>query len=146
MGKILWRRKWQPAPVSLPEKSHGQRSLEGYSPWGCKGVGHNFVTKQQQFSSVQSFSRVQLFVTLWTVARQAPLSMDVCRQEYWSRLPCPPPGNIPNPGIKPTSPVSPALKVDFLLLSHQKCVEMLVAQLCPTLCNSLDCGSPAPVS
>ena len=34
--KILWRRKWQPAPVFLPGKSHGQRSLAGYSPWGCK--------------------------------------------------------------------------------------------------------------
>ena len=36
VGKILWRRKWQPTPVSLPGKSHGQRSLVGYSPWGCK--------------------------------------------------------------------------------------------------------------
>ena len=35
-GKIPWRRKWQPTPVSLPEKSHGQRSLEGHSPWGGK--------------------------------------------------------------------------------------------------------------
>ena len=34
--KIPWRRKWQPAPVFLPRKSHGQRSLAGYSPWGCK--------------------------------------------------------------------------------------------------------------
>ena len=36
VGKIPWRRKWQPAPVFLPEKSHGQRSLAGYSPWGRK--------------------------------------------------------------------------------------------------------------
>ena len=36
MGKIPWRRKWQPTPVFLPGKSHGQRSLAGYSPWGCK--------------------------------------------------------------------------------------------------------------
>ena len=36
VGKISWNRKWQPTPVSLPEKSHGQRSLVGYSPWGCK--------------------------------------------------------------------------------------------------------------
>ena len=36
VGKILWSRKWQPNPVSLPEKFHGQRSLVGYSPWGCK--------------------------------------------------------------------------------------------------------------
>ena len=36
VGKILWRRRWQPTPVFLPGKSHGQRSLEGYSPWGWK--------------------------------------------------------------------------------------------------------------
>ena len=36
VGKIPWRRKWQPTPVFLPGKSHGQRSLAGYSPWGCK--------------------------------------------------------------------------------------------------------------
>ena len=36
VGKISWRRKWQPIPVLLPGKSHGQRSLVGYSPWGCK--------------------------------------------------------------------------------------------------------------
>ena len=36
VGKVLWRRKWQPSPVFLPGKSHGQRSLVGYGPWGCK--------------------------------------------------------------------------------------------------------------
>ena len=41
-------RKWQHTPVLLPGKSHGQKSLAGYSPWGCKRVGHDFVTKQQQ--------------------------------------------------------------------------------------------------
>ena len=50
------------------------------------------------------FSRVQLFVTLWTVACQAPLSVGFSRQEYWSGLPFPPPGDIPDPGTKPTSP------------------------------------------
>ena len=48
IGKIPWRRKWQPTPVFLPGKFHGQRSLEGYSPRGHKRVGHNLVTKQQQ--------------------------------------------------------------------------------------------------
>ena len=38
-GKIPWRRAWQPTPGFLPEESHGQRSLEGYSQWGCKGLG-----------------------------------------------------------------------------------------------------------
>ena len=49
------------------------------------------------------FSHVWLFLTLWNVASQAPLS----RQEYWSGLPCPLPGHLPNPGIKPESPMSP---------------------------------------
>ena len=52
--------------------------------------------------------------TLWTVAPQAPLSMGFPRQEYWSGLSFPPPGELPNPGIKPESPVSPALQVDSL--------------------------------
>jgi len=43
--------------------------------------------------------------------------MGFSRQEYWSGLPCPPPGNLPNPGIEPVSPLSPALQVDSLLLS-----------------------------
>ena len=55
------------------------------------------------------FSRVRLFTTLWTVAHQAPLSMGFSRQEYWSGLPWPPPGDLPDPGIKPASLVSPAV-------------------------------------
>ena len=47
------------------------------------------------------FSRVQCFETLWTVAHQAPLSMGFSRQEYWSGLPCPPPGDLLNRGIEP---------------------------------------------
>ena len=46
------------------------------------------------------FSRVWLFLTLWTVAHQFPLSVGFCRQEYWSGLPCLSPGDLPNPGIK----------------------------------------------
>ena len=46
-GKIPWRRKWQPTPVFLPGKSHGQRSLVGFSPWGRKRVGHNLMNKPQ---------------------------------------------------------------------------------------------------
>ena len=61
-------------------------------------------------------SCVRLFATLWTVARQAPLFMKYSRQEYWSGLPFPPPGDLPDLEIKPTSPVSPALQVDSLPL------------------------------
>ena len=63
------------------------------------------------------FSHVQLFVTLWTVDSQALLSMELRRQEYWSRLPCPPPGDLPNPGTEPTSLTSPALAGGFLTTS-----------------------------
>ena len=60
---------------------------------------------------VKSLSRVQLLVTPWTVAHQAPPSMEFCRQEYWSGLPCPSPGDLPDPGIEPRSP---ALQADAL--------------------------------
>ena len=55
---------------------------------------------------IQSLSRVQHLATLWTVARQAPLSMKFSRQEYWRGLPFPSLGDLPNPGIEPTSPTS----------------------------------------
>ena len=47
--QISWRRKWPPTPVLLPGKSHGQRILAGYSPWGSKRVRHNLATKQQKY-------------------------------------------------------------------------------------------------
>ena len=53
-----------------------------------------------QFSSVQSLSRVRLFATPWTAAHQAPPSMGFSKQEYWSGLPFPSPGDLPNPGIE----------------------------------------------
>jgi len=46
-GSIPWRRKWQPTPVFLLGKSHGQRSLAGYSPWDHRSVRHDLATKQQ---------------------------------------------------------------------------------------------------
>ena len=61
------------------------------------------------------FSCVQLFVTLQTVAHRAPLTVGFSRQEYWSRLPCPPPGDLPNPGIEPLSLTSPALAGGFFI-------------------------------
>ena len=57
----------------------------------------------------QSLSRVQLFATPWTVAHQAFLSVGFSRQEFWSGVPFPPPGDLPNPGIGCTPPASPAL-------------------------------------
>ena len=104
--------------------------MAGYSPWGHKSVRHNLVTIQQHtfymkckkktmtlYFHIQyhrscikiyilcvcvlsHFSHIQLFETLWTVAYQAPLPMGFSRQEYWHELPCPPPGDLPKPGIK----------------------------------------------
>ena len=59
------------------------------------------------------FSCVRLFVTPWTVACQAPVSIGFFRQEYWSGLTCPPPGDFPDPGVKPASLMSPALAGGF---------------------------------
>ena len=58
------------------------------------------------------FGYVRIFATLWTVALQAPLSMELSRQEYWSRLPFPSPGDLRDPGIEPGSP---AFHTDSLL-------------------------------
>ena len=60
---------------------------------------------------VKSLSRVRLFATPWTVAYQAPLSIEFSRQEYWSGLPFPSPGDLPDPGMEPRSP---ALQADAL--------------------------------
>ena len=64
------------------------------------------------------FSHVQLSATLWTVARQPPLSMGFSREECWSGLPFPPPGKLPNPGIKPAPITSPALASGFLTIHY----------------------------
>ena len=60
---------------------------------------------------VKSLIRVRLFVTPWTIAHEAPPSMEFSRQAYWSRLPFPSPGDLPDPGIKP---LSPTLRTDAL--------------------------------
>ena len=70
------------------------------------------------------FSHVQVLVTLWTVALQAPLSMGFSRQEYWSAFPCPPPGDLRIPGIEPMSHAAPALQADCLPLSIREAPNM----------------------
>ena len=77
------------------------------------------------------FSDVQVFVTLWSVAHQAPLSMGFSRQEYWSGwLFPPPPGDLPDPGIEPLSLTSPALVGG---VSNTSATKVKVAQSSPTL-------------
>ena len=94
------------------------------------------------------FRHVRLFVTLWTIACWAPLSMGFSRQEYWSGLPCPPPGGLPNPGVELVLLVSPALQVDSLPLSPwwspYICMKVKseVTQSCLTLCDLMDCSLP----
>ena len=67
--------------------------------------------------TVSCFSRGQLFMTLWTAAHQTPLSMGFSRQEYWSGLPRPSPGDLPDPGAEPASLKSPALAGRFFTAS-----------------------------
>ena len=95
---------------------------------------------------VQSLSCVGLFVTLWTVAHQAPLSIGFSRQKYWSELPCPSPGDLPDPGI---TPGSPELQVDSLPAElpgkpyeQDSAVLCLVAQPCSTFSDPVDCSLP----
>ena len=66
-------------------------------------------------SMLGNYSVVSDSVTPWTVAHQAPLSMGFSRQEYWSGLPCPPPGDPYNPAIEPMSLTSPALAVRLII-------------------------------
>ena len=95
---IPWRRKRQPTPVFLPGKSHGQRSLACYSPWGRKRVGHNLVTKRQQCSFCAYFLE----------------------------------GFYHNKHMKDAQHCSLFSSVQF----------SSVAQLCPTLCDPMNCSTP----
>ena len=76
-----------------------------------KKVGKTTRAFKEERKKVKLLSCVQLFATSWTVAYQAPPSMEFCRQEYWSGLPFPSPGDLPDPG---TEPLSSALQADTL--------------------------------
>ena len=151
VGKICWRRKWQPTPALLPGKSPGWRSLAGYSPWGHE---ESDTTEQVPFTALNPRLHLPLFFsglpshacacsaaqscpTLSdpvAVALQAPLSMGFPRQEPWSGLPCPPPGDLPDPGIEPTSPAwqwilyHRAIREGTLLA---ECLKTKVVGFCP---------------
>ena len=84
--------------------------------WG-KDSRQGWPGRSYQHPGAKLLQRVRLFATLWTVARQAPLSTGLPRQEYQSGLPFPPPGDLPEPGIKPTSLTSPALAGGFFTTS-----------------------------
>ena len=75
-------------------------------------------------------SCIWLSENLWTTARRAPLPMGFSRQEYWSRLPCPPPGDLPDPGIEPVSLMSPVLAGGFFTTSANWEAHMLGSHDC----------------
>ena len=75
-----------------------------YGLWVDYSVWCRFILGKKYSCEVKLLSRVQLFSTPWTVAHQAPSSMGFSKQEYQSGLPFPPPGDLPNLGIKPRSP------------------------------------------
>ena len=107
--KIPWRRKWQPTPEFLPKESHGRRSLVGYSSRGRKesdtterfhSLLHSDTVKCMLSRSVMSNSLQSL-----GLQSTSSSSMEFSRQEYRNGLPFPSPKDLPDPGIKPGSPV-----------------------------------------
>ena len=141
------KEEMQPTPVPLPGKSHGQRSLvqatvhgvtksqtrlhfhfhfqslcyfsssSSLISWLPYMFTHLFIFIDENTFVLSCFSHVWLFVTVYTIACQASLTMGFSRQEYWSGLPFPPSGDLPNPGIEPTSLMSPALAGRFFTTS-----------------------------
>ena len=103
----------------------GQHTVVGWGcvyMWMCMGIVSTCMciyacvhVSVYERVCVSMLSHVRLFTTPQTVAHQAPLSVGFSRQEYWSGLPCPPPGDLPDPGIKTLSLASPALAGGFFL-------------------------------
>ena len=85
--------------------------------WGSAAEGALHTPTPDVCMHAHSLSHVQLFATLWIVAFQAPLSMGFSRQEYWTGLPCPPPGDLLDPGVKPKSLPSPTWEGGFFTTS-----------------------------
>ena len=104
----LWGRAGEQKQCSLETVAITQgRQADDLNHGGSSGSG-----EKRLCVCAESFSHVRLFATPWTAACQAPLSMGFSRQEYWSGLPCPPPGDLPNPGIEPRSPTLQADSVN----------------------------------
>ena len=96
-------------PAFLPGGPHGQS--------GCR-VRHDLATNIFTACNVHVCSAVSDSATLWTVAHQTPVSVGFSRQGYWTGLPFPPSGDLPDSEIKSASPVSPTLQADSLVLNH----------------------------
>ena len=103
--KLGGQSRWPPNPAPVPRAR--------ICAWAsCTVIIHHLFA-----CMLSCFSHVRLFATLWTIACQAALSMGFSRQEYWSGLPCPSPGDLPNPGIEPVPLMSPALAGGFFTTS-----------------------------
>ena len=117
---------WVPGPVHSGMKTWVRAAgSQAGNLQAAQAGGHAALTGQQN-SSVKGgcvFSRIQLFATPGAVAHQAPLSTGLFRQEYWSGLPFPSPGDLPNPGLKPESLASLAWQEDSLWLRQQKALK-----------------------
>ena len=117
-GHLLWvavciSLRWVGAGVS--EFPRDVSTMQRVKP---RGHHHSLSYSIRTLTCVLSrFSHIRLFETPWTVACQAPLSMRFSRQEYWSGLPCPTPGDLPNPGIQPASLMSLTLAGGFFTSS-----------------------------
>ena len=108
---------WKPH-LSLPVTGSGEKvdyqSVVGRGKYFCDRIV--ICDTMVQGTHLCVLSHVWLFAILWTVAHQALLSTGFSMKEFWSRLLCPPPGDLPDPGIKPEFLVSPELQADFLQL------------------------------
>ena len=123
--KIPWRKKRQSIPIFLPGNSHGQRSMEGYSPWGCKRVGHNLTTKKQTklcmsledlFLSTEKKNYLQEFQNKLNTNNTKKV-----KRNCWDLA-----------GSSKHKRTQSSLSVQF----------SWVAQLCLTLCDPMDCSMP----
>ena len=120
-----WLGGWQGGTSRTPANgfSSGASSLDTHTHSLTPGTSHRSRWRQWTWVpagehtagprhtltlTLSRFSHVRLFATPWTVACQAPLSMGLFKQEYWSGLPCPPTRDLPNLGIEPTSPTAAA--------------------------------------
>ena len=121
-ARRLWKDReapgWVPPAASFQGRGNQADFLEGKRQLKPEKLGkrENMHTCTECVLA-KLLSHVRLFVTPWTVAPQAPLSMGFSRQEYWRGLPCPPPGDLPDPGIESASLTSPLLAGEFFTTS-----------------------------
>ena len=121
---MMWQPGWK-----------GSLSKSGYVlPCSLETVTTLFVNYFMFHHSVGSNSAIP-----WSVAHQAPLSMEFSRQEYWSGLPCPPPRDLPDPGIKPVSSASSGR----CFITDAAAAAAKSLQSCLTLCSPIDSSPPS---